>query len=292
MSAGFDERIAGDGHDAAWIARLLRPAAFPHPVGTLKLIETHISWLLLTGEWVYKIKKPLDLSFLDFSTLAARRHFCEEELRLNRRFAPQLYMDVVPIWGEAEPDLIETAHRGEAPVEYAVRMRQFDQRNLLDAVAERGEFDCGLVRRLARRLATLHTELPAWTRDDAYGQVETVAAAMQQNFGQIAAYGLDAATGAELATVSAWTARQLQLHESLMRRRRLDGFVRECHGDPHLGNITLWQGEPLLFDCIEFNPAFRIVDTIAELAFLAMDLEARRSLLAKPSGWQRPTRCR
>lgn len=271
--------------DDAWVRALLRADAFPHPVGELQLIETHISWLLLTGDWVYKIKKPLDLGFLDFTSLQQRHFFCDEELRLNRRFAPQLYVEVVPIFGPRDrPTLLRpVAADAQAPLDYAVRMRQFEQRDLLDAVAARGELDASLLRRLAAKLAMLHGELPIWRGDDDFGRATTIAAAMRQNFAQIGAYDLDAAARTELAALEQWTEQQLQRHWNLLEQRRREGFVRECHGDPHLGNITLWQGEPLLFDCIEFNPAFRIVDTVAELAFLAMDLEARGQ---RESAWQ------
>lgn len=248
------------------LQRLHEGGRFPHPVEGLKLIETHISWLLLTGDWVYKFKRPLDLGFLDFTTLEQRRFFCEEELRLNRRFAPALYDSVCALSADGVID-----GEGEV-VDYAVKMRQFDQDQLFDALLDRGEVDAPLLRQLARRVAEMHAALPPV---DEPGQPASFVAALRQNFSQLREYPLAAPQRDALASIEQWCEAQLARLQPLLEQRCADGRVRECHGDLHFGNIARWQGDICLFDCIEFNRDFRVIDTIAEVAFLVMDLQAR-----------------
>jgi hypothetical protein len=239
------------------------------------LRETHISWVLLCGEHAWKIKKPLDLGFLDFSTVERRRYFCEQELSLNRRFAPELYLAVVPVTqGEDGPQL-----GGDGPViDYAVQMRRFDEAQLLDNIAARGGLDNSLLRALARELARLHGELPTChpaPEGEEPGAPQALRAAIEDNFRQIRAYPLTADDLRRLEAVSAWTRRRFDDLAPLLRQRVAEGWVIDGHGDAHLGNIALVDGDVRLFDCIEFNPGFRIMDSIAEAAFLTMDLEAR-----------------
>jgi aminoglycoside phosphotransferase family enzyme/predicted kinase len=248
------------------LQRLLDGRRFPHPVRECRLIETHISWLLLTGDWVYKFKRPLDLGFLDFTTLEQRRFFCEEELRLNRRFAPALYDSVCALSADGAID-----GAGEV-VDYAVKMRQFDQEQLFDALLARGEVDASLLRQLARSVAEMHAALPPV---DEPGQPASFVAALRQNFSQLRDYPLAPEQREALAAIEQWCEAQLTRLGPLLEQRCADGWVRECHGDLHFGNIARWQGQICLFDCIEFNRDFRVIDTIAEVAFLVMDLQAR-----------------
>lgn len=248
------------------IRSLRHPAAYPHAVEQVQCIETHISTVLLAGEFAYKIKKPVDLGFLDFSTLERRRHFCEEELRLNRRLAPDIYDGVIAFSGNPEhPDF-----DGSGPVlEYAVRMRRFDPGNTLDHLHDRGLLSLDLMDAIAARLARFHADIPS-TRD--HGRPEQVVEPMLQNFEHIRHLrpaGLDLAPLARLET---WTRTRLQTLTPLLEQRRREGFIRECHGDLHLGNIAMVAGEPTLFDGIEFNPDLRWIDIISEVAFLTMDL--------------------
>jgi aminoglycoside phosphotransferase family enzyme/predicted kinase len=243
--------------------------------GAPALRETHISWVILAGEFAYKIKKPVDFGFLDFTTLEQRRHFCEEEIRLNRRFAPELYLRVVPVTRGMRG--VEIA--GEGPVvDYAVRMRRFDECELLDRIAERGELDLALLRALAREMARLHDELAPCHPDPEGDEPGTPAAlfcAVEQNFRQIRAYPLEDPALQLLDEVERWSLERYHDLLPVMRQRVRAGRVIDGHGDAHLGNIARVAGKPVLFDCIEFNPAFRIMDGIGETAFLTMDLEAR-----------------
>jgi aminoglycoside phosphotransferase family enzyme/predicted kinase len=261
--------------DSSSIEQLCRAGAFDHPADGLALRETHISWVILCGEFAYKLKKPLDLGFLDFSTMARRRHFCEEELRLNRRFSPELYLAVVPVTQSPEGPVM--GGEGE-PIDYAVKMRRFDEAQLLDNIAARGELDQALVRSIGRELARLHDELPRCHPDPSGTGAGTPAAfeaALEQNFLQLRRYPLGPEEQRQLACVEQWSRRRAAALLPAMAQRVREGWVIDGHGDSHLGNMAVIDGALRLFDCIEFNADFRIVDSIAELALLAMDLEAR-----------------
>jgi aminoglycoside phosphotransferase family enzyme/predicted kinase len=250
------------------IEHLREPGRYAHPVGRVELVETHISWVLLAGDYAYKVKKPVDLGFLDFTSLAARHRFCQEELRLNRRTAAALYLDVVPIGGSVEEPVI-----GAAPaIEYAVRMRRFEQDALLDRLARRGALGPDVVDALADATALFHAEAARATAASGFGSAGRVRAAALQNFDQLAAFEHPGETRAELAALRDWTERELAARRDAIEARRLGGFVRECHGDLHLGNVALVDGRPVPFDCIEFNDDFRWIDVMSEVAFLVMDL--------------------
>ena len=245
---------------------LSKPACYPHPVAAVEVIETHISRVFLTGDYAYKLKKPVELGFLDFRTLEARRAACEDELRLNRRLAPQLYLDVVDIRGTAE-----AAHvGGEGPLlDYAVRMRQFAQEQLGSRVLARGDLTADLVAGLARLLARFHAEAPS--NAGACGTPEAVYSNAMQNFEQIGGMLTRADDKHALDRLRTWTARQYEGTRPLLARRHAAGRVREVHGDLHLGNIVLLDATLTPFDCIEFNAALRWNDVMSEIAFLVMD---------------------
>ena len=262
------------------LAALSEPAAYPHPVGRIERIETHISWVFLAGEYAYKVKKPVALAFLDFSTLEKRRFYCEEELRLNRRTAAGLYLDVVAI---AEgPGGLRVGAAGK-PVEYALRMRRFPQEALADSLARRGGLCDTEVDAIAAAIAAFHAAIPAAPASADYGTPERIAAPALANFEQLARLVADPADRARLAELRAWTVGEnARLREAFAARKR-DGFVRECHGDLHLANIAFIDGRPVPFDCIEFDPGLRWIDVMNEVAFLAMDLIEHRLAAA---GWR------
>ena len=255
-----------------WINNLLQAEPFPHPVQTLECRETHISWVILTGEFAYKIKKPLDLGFLNYKTLADRKFFCEEELRLNRRFAPDLYLAVVPITGSPEHPRVDGD--GDA-FEYAVKMRQFSEQDLLDNVAVRGELDDKLALRLADQVAAFHKTLEPCFPQEGAGTPDSFAFLMRQNLEQIRAYPLKQSDADILGDVDRWAEQQYGTCNEFMRLRVEQGFIKECHGDLHLGNIALVDNEIVFFDGIEFSADIRTMDSIAEIAFMVMDLHAR-----------------
>ncbi len=252
-----------------FIERLRSPACYPHPVGQVELLETHISWVLLAGDFAYKVKKPVSLGFVDFSTLESRRFCCEEELRLNRRTAPDLYLEVVPIAGTPESPVM--GGEGEA-FEYAVRMLRFPQEALLDRVAKADGLTEDLVEDFARSVAAFHGSVARAGGDGAFGSPAGILAEAVDNFAQLELLdGFDDTREVRQALAS-WTLREFNRLEPVLARRKHDGFVRECHGDLHLGNVALLDGRPVPFDAIEFNESFRWIDVMNEVAFPVMDL--------------------
>ncbi len=254
------------------IRSLCERRPFPHAVRDVQLVETHISSVLLTGDYAYKFKKPLDLGFLDFSTLEKRRHCCEEEVRLNRRLAPRIYLDTVAVTGTLDDPRI--GGEGEA-LEYAVRMRQFDQSQLLSRLLAEGAVDSTMIDALAERIARFHAEIAVAPDDSDFGTPEVAYFPMAQNFDQIRPLLDDPAQLAQLERLAAWTRARYASLSPLLAERKQGGYIRECHGDMHLGNMTLFEGEIAIFDGIEFNPHLRWIDIVSEIAFLTMDLADR-----------------
>ena len=251
------------------IKALCEPAVYPHPVQAVELIETHISYLLLAGDYAYKIKKPVNLGFLDFSSLEARHFYCNEELRLNRRTAPALYLGVIPITGsEAAPAL----EGGGVALEYAVKMRRFPQEALLDRLARRNLLQREHIDALAATLARFHAAIDRAAGDNQAGSAQAVLAPALQNFDQIRELLDHGPVLTALDALREWTeSEHARLTDSFEARWR-EGFVRECHGDLHLGNVALIDGVPTPFDGIEFNATFRWIDVMNEIAFMVMDL--------------------
>jgi uncharacterized protein len=252
-----------------FIQGLLRPEAYPHPVGPIELAQTHISWVLLTGEVAYKVKKPVYFGFLDASTLEKRRRLCEEELRLNRRFAPQLYRAVVPVGSAPDRPRVGCT---EGIFEYAVCMRQFDRSQELAALLARGERLTNEIEQFAPRLAAFHEDASREVPDATFGTFERMRATMLENLAALEQQPLRSADVARLAHLDAWTRGSLAHAQPIMESRKASGAVRECHGDLHARNIVRWEGELLPFDCLEFDPALRWMDVASELAFLHVDL--------------------
>jgi hypothetical protein len=255
---------------AALVAALRAAAAYPHPVGTIEVIETHISSVLLAGEHAYKLKKPVNFGFVDFSTLERRRRFCEEELRLNRRGAPQLYLDVVPITGSRRDPRIGPA--GAEGFEYAVHMRRFDDEARLDRVARAGGLTRGHVDRLAANIAAYHAQSAPAPGGSVYGAPDLVWRWADENLGSLERARLGPADAARIRELRDWTRTEFERRAGLFEQRRAAGHVRECHGDLHLGNLVLLDGAPLPFDCIEFNDELRYIDVVNDVAFAFMDL--------------------
>ena len=253
-----------------WYRSLMNPAAYPHPVRDVRHLATHISDVFLTGPFAYKIKKPVDLKFLDFSTLEKRRYYCEREVTLNRRLAPEIYIGVVPITRDGENFRMEG--KGE-PVEYAVKMVQFGQEGLLDAMAGRGELKRDHILDLAERVARFHQS--AERADDVFGTPEVVGENVLRNFEQTAKYQGVVVSPERFSRLRTYSERFLKDRTGLFRKRIESGAIRVCHGDLHLQNICLDHGRLIIFDCIEFNDSLNHIDVVNEIAFLLMDLDHR-----------------
>ncbi|MDD5180399.1 MAG: AAA family ATPase [Gallionellaceae bacterium] len=254
------------------VAALLDGRRYPHSIKSVRLIETHISWVLLAGRYAYKIKKALDLDFLNFTTLEARRFYCDEEIRLNRRLAPEIYLDAIPVGGNPKaPEL------GAQPaIEYAVRMRRFASARQMDRLVAQGKVLPGHMDSLAATLARFHGGLPAAETGSAFGSAAAIHSAAMQNFEQLQLLLKEPADQQVVEELRHNTIIAHAACEKFFGERRAQGHVRECHGDLHLGNIVLIGHEPVPFDGIEFNPALRWIDVMNEVAFLVMDLLHRK----------------
>jgi aminoglycoside phosphotransferase family enzyme/predicted kinase len=266
------------------ITALLEPAPYAgvqaQPVERVELMETHGAWVLLAGEFAYKIKKPVRFPFMDFSTLALRRQSCETEIRVNRRFqnldrpATQLYLGVLPIvgtpeqprWGGPGP-----ADAGQA-IEFAVQMRRFDEAARLDHLCERGALTPEHMTGLARRMATFQARAAVAGNGDPWGHAAAAMRWPRDNFSTLRTALADPADAALVRELSDWTEQRFNAIEPLLSRRRQKGRVREGHGDLHLANLVLVEDEVLPFDAIEFNDALRWIDVASDMAFAWMDL--------------------
>lgn len=259
--------------EAELIHQLGNPHCYDHPTDSIQHVETHISHILLSGPFAYKIKKPLNLGFLDFSTLGKRQHACQEEVRLNQRLAPATYLGVVPITGSpSDPHINGTG----APFEYAVKMRQFPPDATLDLQAEHGQLTSTHIEAIGTSVARFHLEGCARTdADDPWGAPDQVWHPVAQNFMQISPLLTDLSDRQQLDALQKWSEFEHARLTPLMAARKRDGFVRECHGDLHLGNMAWVNGQLLIFDCLEFNPGLRWLDIQSDIAFCTMDLIQR-----------------
>lgn len=254
---------------------LMMPDAYPHQVDAVTRQETHISWLFFAGDRVYKVKKPVDLGFLDFTTTELRKYFCEEEVRLNQRFPGGVHLGVVPVVRRPNGSI---KIGGPGPlVDWAVAMRQLPARRMLDRLLERGEVDNGLLDRLVDVLVPFHAAAATGVGVDAYGTPDAIARLARDNIESLASRTGPA--GVMSPALHGLLARELERSLGELRPvfawRVEEGRVREGHGDLHSGNICYESDGPVLYDCIEFSRALRCCDVAADIAFLAMDLDAR-----------------
>jgi uncharacterized protein len=261
------------------IQAMLEPSFYPHPTtGDIQLIQTHVSSVLLTGDFVYKLKKPVNFGFLDFSTLEKRQHFCHEELRLNQRAAAELYLEVLPITQSG--DRYELNGSGEI-VEFCVKMQQFPQEALLSELFDRNELTEQHIQSLAQAVAAFHAKAEINDHIRSYGTVAKVRQAFDENYEQSAGFiDMNGSGGpqtqAQFDATKAYTDKLFAEKAAMLEDRISQNKIRECHGDLHLRNIALWQNRLWLFDCIEFNEPFRCVDTMYDVGFTCMDLDARQ----------------
>ncbi len=266
------------------IQQMLQPGFYPHPVTEpIQLIQTHVSYVLLTGDLVYKLKKPVNFGFLDYSTLEKRQHFCAEEFRLNQRGASELYIEVLPITQSAQGQF-QLNGLGE-PVEYALKMHQFPQEQLFSALFAQGELTPALMENLGQVVAQFHAKAEINDYIRGFGQVEQIRKAIDENYQQTEKYIGGPQTPAQFQATKEYSDRFFIEQATVFTDRIQQNRIRECHGDLHLRNICLWQGlkssDPetptiLLFDCIEFNEDFRFVDVMFDVAYAIMDLEAQQ----------------
>jgi hypothetical protein len=248
------------------VSDLLRPDAFSHPARDIRLIETHISWIILAGDFAYKLRKPVNFGFLDFSTQEQRRADCRAEVVLNERLCPDLYLGVVDVV-EHDDGQLYIGGPGTL-VEPAVKMRRLPESGMLPNLLERGQGDERLMQRLAQLLADFHAGAPTGAGVDEYGSIETLRINWDENFAQTRLID-----PSRRDAIHAYVTRFIADNTALLRRRVETGRIRDGHGDLHAASVCITRRRLYLFDCVEFNARFRCADVAAEVAFLAMDLE-------------------
>jgi uncharacterized protein len=258
------------------IQQMLQPGFYPHPVQEpVQLLQTHISYILLTGEYAYKIKKPINFGFLDFTTLEKRRYFCHEELRLNQRLSPDLYLGVLPILESAGQYRFGKDDAEQTIAEYALQMREFPQETLLSQLFQDGKLTPEIVQQLAMQVATFHVSAITNPEVTTYGSVASVQKVDNNNQAISVPFIGTSQTQQQLDETRAFTTQFFERHADWFAQRQTEGKIRECHGDLHLNNVCIYQDNIQIFDCIEFNQVFRNIDVIYDAAFLVMDLAFR-----------------
>ncbi len=258
-----------DANELPLPAALQQPAAYPHPVEAVTLIETHMSWVFLTGSFAYKVKKPVRFDFVDFSDPAARKHFCEEELRLNRQFAPELYLDVLPLVAVAPGGVrIGGPDERDRAVGWAVRMVQFDPALQADRLLDAGTLAVEELDAFGRALARQHADLPV---PDSYDPVAPILG----NFATLRSVSSADPYADRLSRLEAHAGDTAARQAELLNERFQSGCVRECHGDLHLSNMVRLEDGLRAFDCLEFDATLRYTDVMCDTAFLFMDCHAR-----------------
>jgi aminoglycoside phosphotransferase family enzyme/predicted kinase len=253
----------------ALIEALLKPETYPHKPQKVELVQTQMSFLFLTGEYVYKVKKPVDLGYLDCTTLEKRRFFCQQEVELNRRLCPDTYLEVLHITtGQGR------FHLGGAGdiVEYAVKMKQLPKERMMDSLLRLNLATQDMLVRVAEKLAGFHNTAKTNPDISAYGKLDAIAVNTEENFSQTEKYIDISIPSAKYHRIKSYTDDFLKTNKALFNKRVKDNRIKDCHGDLHAAHVCLSNGI-CIYDCIEFNDRFRYCDVASEVAFLAMDLD-------------------
>lgn len=251
---------------------LLKPDAYPEATTRVELLQTHVSWIFLTDSHAYKIKKPVDLGFLNFSTIDRRRFYCNEEIRYNRRLCPDIYIGVVEL--RQTNGCANFRDQGHV-IDYAVKMKRLPAESMLDRLVMNNTVSIADIRDVARVIAEFHHTLPTSPAISEYGRPDRIRFNWIENFEQILPFENSTLPAPERQQIRSWVLSFIEQNADLFAARIDNGFIRECDGDIHLENICLSGGKVYIFDCIEFSERFRCCDTTADLAFLLMDLDFR-----------------
>lgn len=251
------------------VQALLTPTAYPHHAEKIALVQTQMSFVFLTGDYAYKVKKPVDLGYLDYTTLEKRRHFCHQEVMLNRRLCPEVYLDVVPITEEEGKISIE--EKGKV-IEYAVKMRQLPEHRMMDNLIRNGQLSKEMVEQVAQRVAEFHQKAETNERIASYGDLTNLMTNTEENFAQTEKYIGISISKEKCDAIKSYTRGFIDERASLFRQRAKKGKIKDCHGDLHAAHVC-FTNPICIFDCIEFNDRFRYSDVANEIAFLAMDLD-------------------
>lgn len=254
------------------IDAMMQPDFYPHPVRQVQMLQTHISWVFLTGKYAYKLKKPLDLGFLDFTSLEKRHIFCERELHLNRRLAPAIYLEVLPISHIGGAYQLDNTNNIR---DYCLKMLQFSQNDLLDRRLDDENFNPAWMDILARDIAIFHANAETGQNIRSFGDPHFLCEHIMANLGIAEKYAEISVDKNRMENIRKFSESFLLNHATDIVARQQDEHIRDCHGDLHLKNMALFQGQPMVFDCIEFNDEYRMIDTMSDVAFLVMDCDAR-----------------
>jgi len=251
------------------IQALLDPRVYPDPPQKVELMQTQMSFVFLADDYVYKVKKPVDLGYLDYTTLEKRRFYCQREVELNRRLCPDAYLGVLPVTGHGGQ--ISIGGQGEA-VEYAVKMRRLPQAMMMNALLANNKVTPEMLAGVAARLAGFHRQAETGASISTFGDLDTITVNTEENFTQTEKYLGHTISREQYRRIRAYTSRFIQGNAALFRKRMAEGRIKDCHGDLHAAHICFCDSI-CIYDCIEFNDRFRYCDVASEVAFLAMDLD-------------------
>jgi uncharacterized protein len=252
------------------VESMLNTNFYPHKPDTVELVQTHISYVFIAGDFVYKIKKPVNFGFLDFTSLEKRKYYCEEELRLNKRLAPSIYLDVESISQDSQGNII--LGTGEKVIDYAVRMKKLPGEKMLKTLLAKGQAGEKIIDEVARTIAAFHKDAETGGRINEMGSIATIRHNHEENFTQTLNYINVTIPEYQYKFIKDYAAVFLVKKKALFEKRVADHKIKDCHGDLHLEHICI-ADEIIIFDCIEFNERFRFSDVAAEVAFLTMDLD-------------------
>ena len=252
------------------VQALLDPKAYPEtlPQG-IELVQTQMSFVFLTDDYVYKVKKPVNLGYLDYTSLDRRRFYCQREVELNRRLCPDAYLGVVPITRDKGDTFVEG--QGEV-IEYAVKMRRLPQEAMMDVLLANNQVSPQMVTSLAQKLVEFHQRAETNVNISAFGDLDAITKNTEENFTQTVEYIGRTISQAKYRHIKDYTDSFIEKNTPLFHKRITDGRIRDCHGDLHAAHICFTNGI-CIYDCIEFNDRFRYCDVASEVAFLAMDLD-------------------
>jgi len=251
------------------VEALVEPRAYPHKPPKIELVQTQMSFVFLAGEYVYKVKKPVNLGYLDYTTLEKRQYFCRQEVELNRRLCPDVYLSVVPVVEEEGGFHVEGQGRA---IEYAVKMRQLPRDRMMDVLLPRGQVTPEMVAGVAEKLVNFHQKAETNQRIAAFGGLDVIRHNCDENFAQTDKYIGLTILRAKYERIRGYTDDFMRSNALLFEKRVREGRIRDCHGDLHAAHVC-FTDDICIYDCIEFNDRFRYCDVASELAFLAMDLD-------------------
>ena len=251
------------------VQALLHPKAYPDTWQRVEMVQTQMSFVFLTDDYVYKVKKPVNLGYLDYTTLEKRHFYCQREVELNQRLCPDAYLGVVPITRNRGDVFIEG--QGEV-IEYAVKMRHLPQEAMMNVLLANNQVSVAMVTSVAQRLVEFHQKAETNASIGAFGDLDTISRNTEENFSQTEKYIGNTISQEKYRHIKDYTKSFIENNAPLFRKRIADGRIRDCHGDLHAAHVCFTNGI-CIYDCIEFNDRFRYCDVASEIAFLAMDLD-------------------